>query len=155
LVGVIPHPCPLSWPGEGNMLIMKFSTRTTYGLRAMIQLADNFDNGNVSTATIAQEEGISSGYLERLMASLKKAKLVGAEKGASGGYSLSKKPKDITVLEIVRALEGKLAPFHCLDENGKFYCNEHCNCGANRVLVRVQDAVKDTLGSMTLKDLVR
>lgn len=134
---------------------MKFSTRTTYGLRAMIQLAEKYRQGNLSVASIAKEEGISSGYLERIFASLKKAELINAEKGVSGGYVLSKKPQNISILEVVRALEGKLAPFHCLDENGKFYCQDSCNCGASMVLVKVQDAVKKALQSMTLKDLVK
>ena len=132
---------------------MKFSTRTTYGLRAMIQLATKYRQGNLSVAAIAKEEGISPGDLERIFAKLKKAELIKSEKGVSGGYVLSKKPQDISVFEIVRALEGKLSPFHCLDEKGKIFCSEKCNCGATTVLVRVQEAVNKTLNSMTLGDL--
>ncbi len=133
---------------------MKFSTRTTYGLRAMIILAQNYNKTKVSLAKIAKKENISLRYLERLFAGLKKAGLVKAEKGASGGYVLSRSPKEITIFEIVKVLEGKMSPFHCLTEDGKIYCSTNCKCGATKVLVDVQRAVNSTLKSIKLKDLV-
>ncbi len=134
--------------------IMKFSTRTTYGLRAMINLADSYGQGSIALSRIAKDEEISLGYLERLFASLKKAKLIKSEKGAAGGYTLSKAPNKINVFDIVKSLEGKMSPFHCLDEKGKIYCADKCNCGVTSVLTRVQEAVNFTLRSMTLKDLI-
>ncbi len=133
---------------------MKFSTRTTYGLRAMIELAKNYNKSSLSLSKIAKSEKISLKYLERLFSILKKAKLVVAEMGSTGGYKLTKDPKRITVLEIVKALEGKMSPFHCLDENGKIFCSAKCKCGATTVLVKVQKAVNDTLKSIKLKDLI-
>lgn len=133
---------------------MKFSTKTTYGLRAIIQLAKNYGNEPMSVAVIAKEENLSPGYLERLFASLKKSKLIKASMGASGGYTLAKKPSAITVYDIVKSLEGKLAPFHCLDEDGKIYCDYKCNCGATTVLIKVQNAVNSTLKSIKLADLL-
>jgi Rrf2 family protein len=133
---------------------MKFSTRTTYGLRAMIRLAEKYGQGSVSLAKIAKEEKLSLGYLERLFSNLKKAELVKAEKGASGGYSLPDSPKKINVFDIVKCLEGKMSPFHCLDEKGRVYCSDKCKCGATKVLTEVQATVNKTLQSMTLKDLI-
>lgn len=133
---------------------MKFSTRTTYGLRAMIRLAQESREGCVSLSSISDEEKISLGYLERLFARLKKSKLVDSVKGAGGGYRLAKKPEDIDLYEIVRSLEGDINPFHCVDENGKIYCAQSCKCTATSVLVKVQSAVYSTLRSIKLSELV-
>ena len=133
---------------------MKFSTRTTYGLRAMINLADEYGKGSLALSKIAKNEKISLGYLERLFSNLKKAELVKSEMGAAGGYKLTRSPSKIKVFDIVKSLEGKMSPFHCLDETGKIYCADKCNCGVTSVLTRVQTAVNKTLQSMTLKDLI-
>ena len=133
---------------------MKFSTRTTYGLRAMINLAQSHGQDSLALSKIAKNEGISLGYLERLFANLKKAKLVISEKGATGGYKLALAPNKIKVFNIVKTLEGKISPFHCLDDSGKIYCDDKCQCGATLVLIKVQDAVNKTLKSISLKDLL-
>jgi Rrf2 family transcriptional regulator, cysteine metabolism repressor len=133
---------------------MKFSTRTTYGLRAMINLAKNREKGSLSLGVLAKEENISLAYLERLFAGLKKAGLVKAEKGATGGYTLAYAPEKISVFDIVKALEGKLSPFYCMGEDGKIYCASKCHCGATRVLSKVQEAVSTTLKSMNLGELI-
>lgn len=134
---------------------MKFSTRTTYGLRAMIKLANESEGETISLARIAKEEDLSLGYLERIFARLKKSGLVKSEKGVSGGYRLSKDSSEINVFDIVEALEGELSPFHCLDKDGKIYCSKQCNCGATSVLVKVQQAVSTTLRGIKLNDLVK
>jgi Rrf2 family protein len=133
---------------------MKFSTRTTYGLRSMIQLAARYGKDNVSLASIAKQEKISLKYLERIFASLKKEGLIISEKGSTGGYSLSRAPKEINVFEIVKALEGNMAPFHCLDESGKIFCSSKCKCGATTVLVKVQHAINSTLKGINLDELI-
>lgn len=135
---------------------MKFSTRTTYGLRSMIVLARAYNKkqGALPLSQIAQEEDLSQGYLERIFAKLKKQKLVVAEKGKNGGYVLARNPKHIEVLSVVEALEGDLNPFHCVVEDGEINCSRKCNCGANSVLVRVQTAVIRTLKEISLNDLI-
>lgn len=133
---------------------MKFSTRTTYGLRAMIRLAKNNDGGPLSLAVISREERISLGYLERLFVRLKSAGLVGAEKGAGGGYRLARSAGKIVIYDIIKALEGSMSPFYCLDDKGKIYCDARCRCGATSVLLKVQEAVNKTLRGITLKELV-
>jgi Rrf2 family protein len=133
---------------------MKFSTKSTYGLRAMINLAKNWQKGSVSLANIAKEEDISQGYLERLFSSLKKAKLVKSVKGAAGGYKLSGDPKNINVLDIINALEGKTPPFYCVDNDNKVYCSASCECAVSSVLSKVQNAVNSTLKDIKLRDLI-
>jgi len=133
---------------------MKFSTRTTYGLRAIINLAKNQNTGSVSLALIAKEEKISLKYLEKLFSVLKAGKIIKAEKGASGGYLLAKPAKQISIYEIVMALEGDIAPFHCLSKDGKISCKSACGCGASLVLVKVQDSIHKTLRKIKLSDLL-
>jgi len=133
---------------------MKFSTRTTYGLRAMIKLAQSWRKDSLSLPTIAKEEGISLAYLERLFAKLKNDNLVVAEKGSAGGYKLLCSPNKITVFNIIKTLEGEITAFHCLREDGKVYCDIKCNCRALIVLNKVQKAIDKTLKSIKLGDLI-
>ena len=128
---------------------MRFSTKSSYGLRAMISLAKNYNKGSLSLATIAKKEGISLGYLERLMAQLKAKKLVQSTKGVKGGYVLAKAPSKISVKEILEALEKTLSPFYCVD----IKCSK--NCGAKKVWQKLDVAIKDTLTKMTLADLIK
>lgn len=134
---------------------MKFSTRTTYGLRAMIKLAENFEKGSLPLSTIAKEENLSLGYLERIFVRLKKSKLITSEKGMSGGYKLGNAPGEIIIYDIVRSLEGDLNPFHCVENNGRIVCGKKCNCGATAVLVQVQAAIANSLKQMNLGDLIK
>jgi Rrf2 family protein len=133
---------------------MIFSTRSTYGLRAMINLAKQEKLGSVSLAVIAKEENISLKYLERLFASLKKAGLVKSEIGAGGGYKLIKSAKQVNVYDIIIALEGKLNAFHCTGKNGNIYCNSKCHCEVTNVLSRVEQAINSTLKDIKLSQLL-
>lgn len=133
---------------------MKFSTKTTYGIRAMVYLAQNSGKKSVSLAKVAKDENMSLKYLERLFSGLRNAGLVKAEKGAGGGYRLALKPDKISVYGIVSALEGKTSLFHCLDAKGKIYCSNKCNCEANFVLEKVQHAINSTLKEITLNKIL-
>lgn len=133
---------------------MKFSTRTTYGLRAMIQLAENYGQGSVSLAKIAKDEKISLKYLEKLFSELRKADLVKAEKGSAGGYSLNGNPKEISIINITNVLEGELSLFHCVKKDEEVTCEKGCGCKANLVLNKAQNALKKTLTEIKLSDLI-
>jgi len=133
---------------------MIFSTKSTYGLRAMINLAKHKSEDSVPLSAIAKDEKISLKYLERLFASLKKAGLVKSLKGAGGGYRLTAKPNKIKIYDIIKALEGRLSPFHCLDEQGKVYCSKKCNCGVTAVLTKVQQSINKTLAEIKLSQLL-
>lgn len=133
---------------------MKFSTRTTYGLRAMIRLAGHKDKKPLPLPNIAKAENISLGYLEKLFADLKKGGLVKAGKGVKGGYRLGRPANKITIFDIVKILEGKMSLFHCLAPDGRVYCNVGCKCGAALVLSKVQGSLKKTLKGIKLSDLV-
>jgi len=118
----------------------------------MISLAKN-SGDSLSLAKIAEEEKISLGYLERLFSKLKKAGLVTSERGVNGGYTLSRKPEDISILDIVKTLEGSISYFRCVDETGAVSC-DNGSCGALKVLSRLQKAVNDTLVNFKLSELL-
>ncbi|NQU77760.1 RrF2 family transcriptional regulator [Candidatus Falkowbacteria bacterium] len=132
---------------------MKFSTRSSYGLRAVIDLAKNYGKGTLSLGEIAKKEKISQAYLERLAASLKMAKVIKSTRGVKGGYELTRAPSKISVAEVVASLEGSLAPFTCVDGDVKLICKDDC-CSVRRVWVELKKSMEKTLGKMTLKDLL-
>ena len=133
---------------------MKFSTRSSYGLRAMAKLARYYGQGPYSLHKLAREERISLTYLERLMAKLKKADLVASTKGLKGGYELTRSPKDIKVGEIFEVLEGSLAPFFCMTEKGKLICKSK-GCVGKKVWQRLMIDITKSLNSFTLFDLIK
>ena len=92
---------------------MKLSTKGRYGLRAIVDLARFSESEPVSISSISSREDISEGYLEQLMALLKKAGLVKSIRGAAGGYVLARPAGQISVGDVLRALEGKLEPAEC------------------------------------------
>jgi Rrf2 family protein len=132
---------------------MKFSTRSSYGLRAIIHLAKSYQKGPYSLAKIAQAEKISQAYLERLFSRLKKAGLVISAKGVAGGYQLAKKPSEISIFELIEALEGPISVFHCLNSKGGVFCGKE-GCPSVKVYQKVQKAIVYSLKSMSLKDLI-
>ena len=131
---------------------MKLSTRGRYGIKAMVDLAVEYGNGNVSTASLAAQQGISEAYLEQLVASLKKAGLVLSARGAAGGYMLSRAPEQIQVGEILRALEGSTDLISCVGVE-KVNCGNACSCSARPLWLKLQSKINDVLSSTTLKDM--
>jgi len=132
-----------------------FTTKTEYGLKAMTALAKNGKNNNpLSLTEISKKEHISQSYLEHLFVKLKANDLVKSIKGVSGGYKLSRSPKEINIFEIVEALEGPLAVFYCMaGENGKVACSVN-GCLTKKVWDELQKNIIKTLRKFTLANLV-
>lgn len=131
---------------------MKLSTRGRYGIHAMYDLALNADCGPQPIKTIAERENIPQAYLEQLVAVLKKEKLVVSTRGAQGGYMLSRRPEEITVGEVLRALEGGLALVDCLLEEDT--CGKSCACPSRIVWLKIYEGLNQIVDSITLKDMV-
>lgn len=129
---------------------MKLSSKARYGLKAMCYMAENYGNGVVSLPTMAQSIGISEKYLEQLMATLKKANLVDATRGANGGYCLTKAPKDINVGEILRILEDGLVIVDCISGG----CDNKCMCNTYNVWNKLYKAINNCLDEMSLDSLI-
>ena len=93
---------------------MKISTKGRYGLRMMIDIAMNQNEGPVSVRDIARRQSLSDKYLEQIITQANKAGLLKSIRGAGGGYQLSRPAKDISVGEILRVMEGSLSPVECV-----------------------------------------
>jgi Rrf2 family transcriptional regulator, cysteine metabolism repressor len=134
---------------------MKLSTKSTYGLRAMVNIALDHKKGAVSVKEIARIEGISGVYLEQLLNKLRRKDLVKSVRGPSGGYTLSRNPSEITVKDIVKTLEGSISPVDCASgrESWKAVCGRNKNCVAKTVWTKLAKAIEDCLESVTLADL--
>lgn len=133
---------------------MKFSSRARYGLRAMIALAQGYQKGPMSLAEIAKSEDISLSYLEQLVTVLRRAGLVGGTRGAHGGYQLTADPASITAGQVVRALEGPIAPAECVSEEaGAGYCRREMFCPSKPLWEQVRNSIARVLDTTTLADL--
>ncbi len=135
---------------------MSFSTKGEYGVRLMVQLGRHFGTGPASLAEIAAEEDLPRAYLEQLAMGLRDAGLVVSTRGARGGYELGRKPSDIRMSDVLRALEGPIAPMICASDDPEHgtVCDRTSNCTVNILWVRVRDAIAGALEGMTLADLV-
>lgn len=133
---------------------MKLSTKSTYGLRAMLNLALNDGPGALSIADIAKKEAISTAYLEQLLNKLRRSGLIKSIRGPKGGYILSKRSADITVADIVKTLEGRIYPVHCATiGTGDVSCKNGKSCVPKFVWHKLAKAINDCLESVTLEDL--
>jgi Rrf2 family protein len=134
---------------------MKLSTKSTYGLRAMVNIALEEEKRAISISEISKKEGISSVYLEQLLNKLRRKNLVKSVRGPAGGYILSRSPSNITVGDIVKTLEGSITPVDCAAgrEGWKNVCGKSKNCVAKIVWAKLARAIDDCLESVTLADL--
>lgn len=121
----------------------------------MVQLGRRYGLGPASLAEIAADEDLPRAYLEQLVTSLRDAGLVMSTRGARGGYELTTAPQLIRMSDVLRALEGPIAPMICAsDDTEHAACARSARCTVNLLWVRVRDAIAGTLDSMTLADLV-
>jgi Rrf2 family cysteine metabolism transcriptional repressor len=132
---------------------MRFSTKSQYGLRAMVYLA-KCKNKICPLKEISQEEEVSFDYLEKIISKLEKAGLIKAKKGVQGGYSLAKIPKRIKLGEIIRVLEGEIAPVNCIAKEKRFICPRNKKCLTKSFWKKIQDSLNKILNSLTLEDLI-
>lgn len=134
---------------------MKLTTRGRYGLRAVIDLAVHTDDEAVALSQIAERQGISMNYLEQLIAKLKKSGIVHGIRGAQGGYVLAMPADEISVGDILRALEGDLSPVDCYElNNSDTPCSSSDICVTKYVWRRISDSINDAVDGIMLSDLV-
>lgn len=136
---------------------MKLSTKGRYGLRAFIDLAVYGEEEPVSLTSIAARQEISPNYLEQLMAKLKKAGLIESIRGVNGGYRLARPADEISVGDVLRALEGDLTPVECaaIDSGKEKHCTGSGSCVSRIVWKRINDSINQTVDSIFIGELVK
>ncbi len=138
-----------------------FSTKAEYGVRVMAHLASHDGGRPVPLGAIAEAEGLPLAYLEHLVQRLRRAALVESRRGSHGGYSLARPAEEITMAEVVGALEGQIAPIDCISsrEDGALVCAREAEtdhvCATKLLWTRVQGSIVRTLTETTLSDLTR
>ncbi len=133
---------------------MKLSTRSRYGLLAIIDLAINQEKGPVPLREIATRQNLSENYLEHLVGALRRAELIQSVRGPAGGYYLARPPEEISLGAIIRVLEGPIAPVECshLDEEG---CLSPEDCFIRGFWEDLRVEVNQVFDARTLNDLVQ
>ena len=131
---------------------MKISTRARYGLRLMVDLAMKYGKGPIYLKDVSRSQEISEKYLSQIIIPLKAAGLVKSFRGAHGGYTLAREPEKINLLEVVSTLEGTLNLVECVTNPQE--CSRISNCAAQDVWCQVAKAMAQTLGALTLADMV-
>jgi Rrf2 family protein len=153
---------------------MMFSTKAEYGVRVMVELARRAGGEPVPLAEIAAHDGLPLAYLEHLVARLRKAGLVDSRRGSRGGYMLARPSSEITMAEVVEALEGSIAPIECISQaaDGSIVCSRESGraesgqagsgragsrskvCPTKLLWTRVRSSIVNTLRETTLADLL-
>ena len=134
---------------------MKLSTKGKYGVRAVFEIACHYGKGPITIKEIADRQGISFFYLEQILHRLGKADVIESVRGPAGGYLLSRRPEELTIGDVVRALEGPIALSHCLEPGESGDCHQTDDCVAKMVWAKVGAKIEEALDSISFDDLLR
>ncbi len=132
--------------------MMKVSTKGRYALRLMIDLAEHYGNDYVPLKDVSTRQGISMRYLEQIISSLVKARLVFSYRGKTGGYKLASPPSTISAADILKVCEGPISPLACLDKDCT-PCPRASSCSSHRFWAGLQSVISDYLSAISLDDL--
>ena len=134
---------------------MKISTRTEYGIRVLVTLARvGEDDACLSLTAIAKRERLPHAYLEQLVGDLRRAGLITATRGQSGGYRLARPAAEIAMADAVRALEGPLLEMPCAGIDDLEHCDRPQPCSVHEIFQRVYESLSATLGATNLAEVV-
>ena len=138
---------------------MRFSKKSEYGLRAMIELTQEYGHGLVQRKVLADRQNIPLGFLEMILLSLKNAGLIGSRRGIKGGVFLIKPPREVTLGQIIRILDGPLAPIACVSQTAYQKCVDcphagTATCPIQRIMLDVRNAIASVLDFYSLEDFV-
>lgn len=128
---------------------MKLSTKARYGLKFLEILAEGFGGEPIPTSMLAEKSGVTEAYTEQIMPKLKSASLVAAQRGAQGGYALTRPPSEINLGEALRALEDGLYIVDCIKEP----CDA-AGCRTRTVWTKIYNGINELLDKITLADLI-
>jgi len=134
---------------------MRLSSKSEYACLALIELAQNYDSGWITIEGISKRQSIPKKYLENILLLLNRAGYLISRRGVHGGYKLAKDPGGITIAEIVRLMDGALAPVHSVSK----YFYEHTpierNKNLHELLSQIRDYIANKLENTTFKDLIK
>lgn len=134
---------------------MKLSKKSDYALRAMIYLSMNYQRGTVQIKEISTQERIPQKFLENILLTLRKVGILNSKMGLKGGYELARSPDLITLGQVIRALDGALAPVDCVSQISYKPCAEEVTCVIRSVMIDVRNAIADVLDTMTFADMCK
>ena len=132
------------------------SRKARYALRALYALANDESNGPVLIADLAEREHIPHKFLEVILLELRNAGILRSKKGKGGGYALARAPREVTLGQVIRVVDGPLAPIPCVSERAYVRCEECVSeesCGTRMVMKEVRDAIAKILDGTTLADV--
>ena len=132
--------------------MLRFTKRADYGLMAIHRIAIHEDRGAVSAKRIAEEFSIPPELLAKILQRLSKEGLIVSQNGPKGGYVLARRPMEITVGQVVRALEGPINIVECLEQDSA--CPQMARCNLRRPVQKIQAAISQMLDTMSLTELV-
>lgn len=139
---------------------MKFSKKSEYGLRALLELTAAYGNAPLRRSEIAKKQNIPVGFLEAILLDLKHAGILGSRPGLQGGYRLIKPPQNISLGQVIRTLDGPLAPIPCVSQTAYQTC-EDCpyaeapHCPIKIPMLDVRNAIAGVLDHYTLRDFAQ
>ncbi len=138
---------------------MRFSKKSEYALRAMIELTQEYGRGMIRRQDLADRQHIPLGFLGMILLSLKNAGFIGSRRGLKGGVFLNKPPKEITLGQIIRLLDGPLAPISCVSQTAYHKCEdcphaETATCPIQKIMLDVRNAIASVLDHYSLEDFV-
>lgn len=134
---------------------MRLSTKGEYASRAMLELALRYADGPLHIRDISEAQDIPGRFLEQILLQLKRAGYLRSRKGPGGGYSLSRPPERISVAEVIRVMDGPLAPIDCVSVTAHAACPREAYCGLKGLWKETRDAIAAILERTTFADLVR
>ena len=145
---------PLYQKWEEARRFMKISTKGRYGLRILLDLAIHGSSDQPRMLRdIAEQQQISLKYLSRLIIDLRRARMVRSIRGVKGGFFLARKPSEITLLEIIEAMEGSLSIVDCVGKPEK--CQRHNSCPARDIWCELNDGIRALMLKITLEEIIR
>ena len=131
---------------------MKLSTKCRYGLRAVVEIARSYGKSPAKRKDISRHEGLSSSYLENILLVLRNHKIVETARGVNGGYALCRPPAEVTVYDVVSALDGPLSIVDCVEKKSR--CKRADECVTRMVWCELADTIKKVLQTITVQDLL-
>ncbi|MEW5900691.1 MAG: Rrf2 family transcriptional regulator [Acidobacteriota bacterium] len=134
---------------------MRLSTKGEYASRAMLELSLHYEEKPLHIRDIAKVQDIPQRFLEHILLQLKRAGYLRSRKGPEGGYTLSRPPAEITVAEVIRVMDGPLAPIDCVSVTAHEICPHESSCGLKWLWQEVRDSVAEILERTTFADLAK